>query len=48
MRLDTKFLSVCRYAYNNLPTMRGLNSMMMLVRKEGIHNGPQYTNVGNI
>lgn len=47
MRQNTRFLlfTSIRYTHTNLPTMRGLNVMMMLMCEQGIHNGWQYTNV---
>lgn len=39
-------LSVHRYAHTNLPTMRGLDVMMMVqVRETAVHNGRQYNKV---
>ena len=48
MRQNTRFLlfTSIRYTHTNLPTMRGLNVMMvMLMCEQGVHNGWQYTNV---
>jgi len=45
-------LFACRYAHINLPTMRGLNVMMVMLRvlvvQSAVHIGWQYTNVGPI
>jgi hypothetical protein len=37
-----------RYTHINLPTMRGLNMMMMVVRGLVVHVEWQYTNVNGI
>ena len=39
------YLSVHRYAHINLPTMRGLNMMMVMLRVLVVHIGWQYINV---
>ena len=50
MRQNTRFLlfTSIRYTHTNLPTMRGLNVMVVMLARsgeQGIHNGWQYTNV---
>ena len=37
-------LITCRYAHINLPTMRGLNVMMVMLRVLVVHDGWQYIN----
>jgi hypothetical protein len=41
---DVVLLFDDRYAQSNLPTMRGLNVMMMELRVLVVHIGRQYTN----